>query len=93
MRLPFVRRDRNARAKTGFARMLLLIGMGMMIPCYLFTVANVALSPWPLYELSLIHIFKALARHIAPSNDEDGVMRVIRERFHIKLFHGQEENA
>ena len=50
MRLPFVRRDRNARAKTGFARMLLLIGMGMMIPCYLFTVANVALSPWPLYE-------------------------------------------
>lgn len=31
-------------------RALLLIGMGLMIPCYLFTVGNVALSPWPLYE-------------------------------------------
>ena len=28
----------------------LLIGMGLMIPCYLFTVGNVCLSPWPLYE-------------------------------------------
>lgn len=26
---------------------------------------------------------KAMARHIAPSNDEDGVMRVLRERFHL----------
>ena len=46
------------RAKRGVLRALLLIGMGLMIPCYLFTVGNVALSPWPLYErnLSLIHI-------------------------------------
>ena len=26
---------------------------------------------------------KRLARHIAPSNDEDGVMRVLRERFGV----------
>ena len=38
------------RAKRGVLRALLLIGMGLMIPCYLFTVGNVALSPWPLYE-------------------------------------------
>ena len=41
--------------KRGFSgeklcRTLLLIGMGLMIPCYLFTVGNVCLSPWPLYE-------------------------------------------
>ena len=30
--------------------LLLLTGMGLMIPCYLFTVGNVCLSPWPLYE-------------------------------------------
>jgi len=29
---------------------LLLAGMGLMIPCYAFTVLNVTLSPWPLYE-------------------------------------------
>ena len=38
------------RAKRGVLRALLLIGMELMIPCYLFTVGNVALSPWPLYE-------------------------------------------
>lgn len=31
---------------------LLLIGMGLMIPCYAFTVLNVTLSPWPLYNRS-----------------------------------------
>lgn len=31
-------------------RVLLLCGMGLMIPCYAFTVLNVTLSPWPLYE-------------------------------------------
>ena len=45
---------------------LLLIGMGLMIPCYAFTVLNVLLSPWPLYErsrmlLSLLTIGCALA--------------------------------
>ena len=30
--------------------LLLLIGMGLMLPCYLFTVGNVCLSAWPLYE-------------------------------------------
>ena len=29
---------------------LLLCGMGLMIPCYAFTVLNVTLSPWPLYD-------------------------------------------
>lgn len=31
---------------------LLLAGMGLMIPCYAFTVLNVTLSPWPLYGRS-----------------------------------------
>ena len=31
---------------------LLLAGMGLMIPCYAFTVLNVTLSPWPLYNRS-----------------------------------------
>ena len=26
---------------------------------------------------------KRIAKHIAPSNDEDGVMRVLRERFDL----------
>jgi len=29
---------------------LLLAGMALMIPCYLFTVGNVTLSHWPLYD-------------------------------------------
>lgn len=29
---------------------LLLAGMGLMIPCYLFTMGNVTLSHWPLYD-------------------------------------------
>ncbi|MBP3656009.1 MAG: hypothetical protein J6K32_04850 [Clostridia bacterium] len=32
-----------------WSRRLLLLGMGLMIPCYLFTAGNVLLSPWPLY--------------------------------------------
>lgn len=38
------------RGPGGWASLLLLVGMGLMIPCYLFTAANVTLSPWPLYE-------------------------------------------
>lgn len=34
----------------GRAGLLLLGGMALMIPCYLFTAGNVTLSPWPLYE-------------------------------------------
>lgn len=30
--------------------LLLLLGMGMMIPCYLFTAGNVLFSTWPLYN-------------------------------------------
>ena len=37
--------------KTGVCRALLLVGMGLMIPCYLFTAGNTLLSPWPLYDL------------------------------------------
>ena len=33
-------------------RILLLLGMALMIPCYAFTVLNVLLSPWPLYARS-----------------------------------------
>lgn len=35
--------------KIPFRRLLLLLGMSLMIPCYLFTVGNVLFSPWPLY--------------------------------------------
>ena len=31
-------------------RTLLLAGMGLMIPCYLFVALNTALAPWPLYD-------------------------------------------
>ena len=37
------------KGKTGVCKTLLLAGMGLMIPCCLFTAGNVALSPWPLY--------------------------------------------
>lgn len=40
------------KKKTPFLTRLLLIGMGLMIPCYLFTAGNVMLSPWPLYGRS-----------------------------------------
>ena len=36
--------------KKSLMRTLLLIGMGLMIPCYLFTVGNTAFSPWELYN-------------------------------------------
>ena len=41
---------------------LLLAGMGLMIPCYAFTVINVTLSPWPLYDRNrlLLAILTAL---------------------------------
>lgn len=38
------------KEKTPFLTRLLLIGMGLVIPCYLFTVGNVIFSPWPLYD-------------------------------------------
>ena len=38
------------REKKSLMRTLLLAGMGLMIPCYLFTVGNTALSPWELYD-------------------------------------------
>lgn len=49
------RRDRQeggyaVKNKTGVCRALLLVGMGLMIPCYLFTAGNTLLSPWPLYD-------------------------------------------
>lgn len=31
-------------------RLLVLIGMGLMIPCYLFTALNTQLAPWDLYD-------------------------------------------
>ena len=34
------------------SRALLLAGIGLVLPCLLFTVLNVTLSPWPLYERS-----------------------------------------
>ena len=35
--------------KTGAVKALLLAGMGVMIPCYLFTAGNTLFSPWELY--------------------------------------------
>lgn len=34
----------------GIMHILLLCGMALVIPCYTFTVFNVTLSPWPLYD-------------------------------------------
>ena len=38
--------------KTPISRRILLLGMALMLPCYAFTVLNVLLSPWPLYDRS-----------------------------------------
>ncbi len=38
-------------------RNLLLLGMGLMIPCYLFTVGNVLLAPWTLYSRNRLLLF------------------------------------
>lgn len=38
--------------RTPLRETLLLTGMGLMIPCYLFTAGNVLFSPWPLYARS-----------------------------------------
>jgi len=35
--------------KTGILTALLLVGMALMIPCYLFTAVNTLVSPWELY--------------------------------------------
>ena len=35
-----------------FPKALLLLGMALALPAYLFTVGNVLLSPWPLYSRS-----------------------------------------
>ena len=32
--------------KTGIMKALLLAGMALMIPCYLFTAGNTLYSPW-----------------------------------------------
>ena len=46
--------DGPVRARLPLRTLLLLIGMGLMLPCYLFTVCNVCLSPWPLYDRSRV---------------------------------------
>ncbi len=35
--------------KASVMKFLLLVGMGLMIPCYLFTIFNVSFAPWDLY--------------------------------------------
>lgn len=57
MRLKCSRLDRTinapsperAASRIGALKALLLFGMALMIPCYLFTVGNVLFSPWTLY--------------------------------------------
>ena len=39
----------NAKPRT-ILKGLLLLGMGLMIPCYLFTACNTLFSPWELYD-------------------------------------------
>lgn len=43
---------RTPKPKIGVLRALLLAGMGLMIPFYLFTAGNTLFSPWPLYARS-----------------------------------------
>ena len=40
------------KIKTPVSRLILLTGMALMIPCYLFTAGNVLFAPWDLYERS-----------------------------------------
>ena len=58
---------------------LLLLGMGLMIPCYLFVAGNTLLAPWPLYDrnraalciltalflAALLLLLRAVGRHEA----------------------------
>lgn len=43
---------------------LLLTGMGLMIPCYLFTAGNVLFSAWPLYSRNHIALFALTAASV-----------------------------
>lgn len=43
--------------KTGILTALLLVGMALMIPCYLFTAGNTLFSPWELYNRNRIALF------------------------------------
>ena len=43
---------------------LLLTGMGLMIPCYLFTAGNVLFSTWPLYNRHHIALFALMAASV-----------------------------
>ena len=45
------------KTKTGILKILLLLGMGLMIPCYLFTAGNTLFSPWELYGRNHIALF------------------------------------
>ena len=65
--------------RTKLRTLALMTGMGLMIPCYLFTVGNIWFSPWPLYArnrvaivvltvlcaLGLLAAFGAIGRHEA----------------------------
>ena len=42
---------KTEKTKVGFVRGLLLLGMALMIPCYLFTAGNTLLAPWDLYPV------------------------------------------
>ena len=43
--------------KTGIMTVLLLAGMALMIPCYLFTAGNTLFSPWELYSRNRLVLF------------------------------------
>ena len=47
--------------KTGIMKALLLAGMALMIPCYLFTAGNTLFSPWELYNRNRAVLFALTA--------------------------------
>lgn len=49
------------KEKTGILKGLLLFGMALMIPCYLFTAGNTLFSPWELYSRNQTVLFALTA--------------------------------
>ena len=78
---------------------LLLLGMGLMIPCYLFVAGNTLLAPWPLYDrnraalciltalflAALLLLLRAVDRHEAFLNRHDKRIVLIAAVFYFAV--------
>ena len=73
--------------KPCISRALLLAGMSLMIPCYLFTVGNLLLAPWTLYNRSRIVLVLLAALGVA------GLLMILRALDGFESFFARHERA